>query len=258
MAERFISLLRNVAAPVALFAAAATSAAQPVAARPDSVPPAISREFRGVWIATVNNMDWPSRTGLSTWEQQAEMIAQLNRAVEMHLNAVIFQVRPEADALYQSDHEPWSPFLSGRMGRAPEPYYDPLAFVVREAHARGLEVHAWFNPYRALQPGSPADAAPSHVSRTDPQVIRRYGPQVWMDPSDPTVVARTVRAIVDVTRRYDIDAIHVDDYFYPYRENDRSGRTIPFPDAASYKLYRSGGGTMSVSDWRRSNVDALV
>src|SRR6185437_12547581 len=155
-------------------------------------------------------------------------------------------------------HEPWSPFLSGHMGRAPEPYYDPLAFVVREAHARGLEVHAWFNPYRALQPASPCDAAPSHVSRTDPQVIRHYGPQVWMDPSDPAVVARTVRAIVDVTRRYDIDAIHVDDYFYPYRETDRSGHTIPFPDASAYNLYRRGGGTMSLSDWRRSNVDALV
>lgn len=258
MAVSFISFLRRAAAPVALFAAVATSAAQPVAARPDSVPPAIPRELRGVWIATVNNMDWPSRAGLSTWEQQGEMIAILNRAVAMHLNAIIFQVRPEADALYQSDHEPWSPFLSGRMGRAPEPYYDPLAFVVREAHARGLEVHAWFNPYRALQPGSPGDLAPSHVSRTDPHVVRRYASQLWMDPSDPTVVARTVRAIVDVTRRYDIDAIHVDDYFYPYRENDRAGRTIPFPDAESYKRYRNTGGKLSLSDWRRSNVDALV
>jgi uncharacterized lipoprotein YddW (UPF0748 family) len=139
MADSFFPLLRRMAAPIALFAAAATSAAtsaaQPVVARPDSLPPAIAREFRGVWIATVNNMDWPSRTGLSTWEQQAEMIALLNRAVEMHMNGVIFQVRPEADALYQSDHEPWSPFLSGHMGRAPEPYYDPLAFVERDAHA---------------------------------------------------------------------------------------------------------------------------
>src|SRR6185437_10961235 len=166
MANSFFSLLRKAAAPVAFFAAAATSAAQPLAARRDSLPPAISREFRGVWIATVNNMDWPSRAGLSTWQQQAELIELLNRAVEMHLNGVIFQVRPEADALYQSAREPWSPFLSGRMARAPEPYYDPLAFVVREAHARGLEVHAWFNPYRALQPASPGDAAPSHVSRT--------------------------------------------------------------------------------------------
>jgi uncharacterized lipoprotein YddW (UPF0748 family) len=186
------------------------------------------------------------------------MIALLNRAVAMNLNAVIFQVRPEADALYQSENEPWSPFLSGRMGRAPEPFYDPLAFVIREAHARGLEVHAWFNPYRALNPSSPGDVSPSHVSRTDPQLIRRYGSQLWMDPGDPTVVARTVRAVVDVTRRYDIDAVHFDDYFYPYRETDRRGRTIAFPDAKTYRLYQRSGGTLSLNDWRRSNVDALV
>lgn len=232
--------------------------AQPVAARVDTVPPPISREFRAAWIATVTNIDWPSRTGLSTWEQQAEMVALLNRAVAMHMNAVIFQVRPEADALYQSDEEPWSPFLSGHMGRAPEPFYDPLAFVVREAHARGLEVHAWFNPYRALHPSSPGDVAPSHVSRTDPEVIRRYGSQLWMDPGDPTVVARTTKVILDVTRRYDIDAVHIDDYFYPYRETDRRGRTIQFPDSKTYDLYRRSGGKLSLDDWRRNNVDTFV
>ena len=225
---------------------------------PDSLPPAIRREFRGVWIATVRNMDWPSRPTLTTAQQQAEMIALLDRAAAMHLNAVIFQVRPEADALYASDAEPWSPFLTGRMGRAPDPFYDPLAFVVREAHARGLEVHAWFNPYRALDPSSPGEVAATHVSRTDPGVIRRYGSQLWTDPGDPAVVARAVNAILDVTRRYDIDAVHIDDYFYPYRETNRAGHTIPFPDAASYDRYVDGGGRMSLNDWRRNNVDTFV
>jgi uncharacterized lipoprotein YddW (UPF0748 family) len=251
-------LLRTLTGLAILLICAAPAGAQPGAARIDTVPPPIMREFRGAWIATVTNIDWPSRPGLSTWQQQQEMIAMLNRAVEMRMNAVIFQVRPEADALYQSDNEPWSPFLTGRMGRAPEPYYDPLAFVVREAHARGLRVHAWFNPYRALHPSSPGDVAPSHVSRTDPGVIRKYGSQLWMDPGDPAVVARTIRVILDVTRRYDIDAVHIDDYFYPYRETDRAGRTIPFPDASSYNLYRRAGGKLSLNDWRRNNVDDFV
>ncbi len=232
--------------------------AQPSVAANDSVPPPIQREFRAVWIATVANIDWPSRTGLSTADQQSEMIALLNRAVAMHMNAVIFQVRPEADALYQSSNEPWSAFLSGRMGQAPDPFYDPLAFVVAEAHARGLEVHAWFNPYRALFPASPGEADPSHVTRADPSLVRRYGSQIWMDPGDPAVVARTVNAVIDVTRRYDIDGVHIDDYFYPYRETDRSGRNIQFPDAESYRRYTDAGGMLSLNDWRRNNVDRFV
>jgi uncharacterized lipoprotein YddW (UPF0748 family) len=250
-----LALLLAVLVPLA---ATPSASAQTTAVVVDTAPPPIRREFRAVWIATVGNLDWPSRTGLDTWAQQAEMIALLDRAVAMHMNAVIFQVRPEADALYKSDTEPWSAFLSGHMGRAPEPFYDPLAFVVREAHARGLEVHAWFNPYRARYPGSPGDASPSHVSRTDPEVLRRYGAQLWMDPGDPAVVARATHAILDVTRRYDIDAVHIDDYFYPYREVDRRGRNIQFPDAASYRLYRRSGGELSLNDWRRNNVDNFV
>ena len=224
----------------------------------DTLPPPIQREFRAVWVATVANIDWPSRTGLSTSDQQGEMIALLDRAVAMHMNAVIFQVRPEADALYQSDSEPWSAFLSGTMGRAPDPFYDPLAFVVTQAHARGLEVHAWFNPYRALYPASPGTAAPSHVTRAVPSLVRKYGTQLWMDPGDPAVVARTVAAVLDVTRRYDVDGIHIDDYFYPYRETDGKGRTIPFPDGESYKRYTDSGGNLSLNDWRRNNVDRFV
>ncbi len=254
----FLSSLHRATGVVLLLAAIGSAAAQRPGIRVDSVPPPIAREFRGVWIAAVTNIDWPSRPGLSTAQQQHELLAMLDRAAAMHMNAVIFQVRPEADALYQSDYEPWSAFLSGTMGRAPEPYYDPLAFVIREAHARGLEVHAWFNPYRALHPSSPGEVAPSHVSRTDPEVIRRYGTQLWMDPGDPSVVARTTRVILDVTRRYDIDAVHIDDYFYPYRETDRHGRTIQFPDSKTYALYRRAGGTLALDDWRRNNVDTFV
>lgn len=252
------SRARGIAGALISLVAVVAVSAQPVAARIDTLPPPIAREFRGVWIATVANIDWPSRAGLSTWDQQGEMIALLNRAVTMRMNAVVFQVRPQADALYQSDNEPWSPFLSGTMGRAPEPFYDPLAFVVREAHARGLEVHAWFNPYRALYPSSPGDVAPSHVSRSDPTIIRRYGSQLWMDPGDTAVAARTLRAVLDVTRRYDIDAVHVDDYFYPYRETDQAGRNIQFPDVVSYKRYRASGGSLLLNDWRRNNVDNFV
>ena len=232
--------------------------AQPVASRSDTAPPPIAREFRGIWIATVANIDWPSRTDLTTTQQQTELLAILDRAVAMRMNAVIFQVRPEADALYRSDSEPWSPYLTGTMGRAPNPFYDPLAFIVQQAHLRGLQVHAWFNPYRALHPGSPGAASPDHVTRADPSIIRRYGDQIWMDPGDPSVVARTVRAVLDVTRRYDVDGIHIDDYFYPYRESDRSGRTIPFPDASSYRRYTASGGPLALNDWRRNNVDRFV
>jgi uncharacterized lipoprotein YddW (UPF0748 family) len=252
------SFLARTASLVAVLTVVTSASAQPAVTPVDTAPPPIAREFRAAWIATVTNLDWPSRPGLSTRQQKQEMIALLDRAVAMHLNAVIFQVRPEADALYQSDYEPWSAFLTGTMGLAPDPFYDPLAFVVREAHARGLQVHAWFNPYRALHPSSPGNVAPSHVSRTDPEVIRRYGDQLWMDPGDPIVVARATKVILDVTRRYDIDAVHLDDYFYPYREEDRRGRTIQFPDSRTYALYLKAGGTLSLDDWRRDNVNTFV
>ncbi|MDQ2891149.1 MAG: family 10 glycosylhydrolase [Gemmatimonadota bacterium] len=255
--RRIVSIPISLGASLSLILPSAIRAQRPLAAN-DTAPPPVMREFRAVWIATVANIDWPSRPGLSTAQQQAEMVALLDRAVAMHMNAVVFQVRPQADALYQSDSEPWSPFLTGTMGVAPVPFYDPLAFVIREAHARGLQVHAWFNPYRALFPGSPGAPSADHVTRADPSAVRRYGSQIWMDPGDPTVVSRTIRAVLDVTERYDVDGIHIDDYFYPYRETDRSGRTIQFPDEASYARYTSAEGTLSLNDWRRFNVDRFV
>ncbi len=224
----------------------------------DTAPPPVSREFRGVWVATVGNIDWPSRPGLTTWEQKAELIAILDKVVALRMNAVVFQVRPQADALYSSNFEPWSPYLTGEMGRAPEPLYDPLELAVREAHARGLELHAWFNPYRALQPKSPGSTAPLHVSRERPDLVRSYGKSLWLDPGDSAVVSRSIRAVVDVVRRYDVDGVHIDDYFYPYPENDASGRPADFPDAQTWAAYQRSGGTLSRPDWRRSNIDNFI
>jgi len=221
-------------------------------------PPPIQREFRAAWVATVTNIDWPSRPDLDTWTQQAELLAILNRAVALHLNAIIFQIRPGTDALYVSRLEPWSEYLTGRQGRAPEPAWDPLAFAVAEAHRRGIELHAWFNPYRARYARPLSDAARTHVSRTQPLLVRRYGDYLWMDPGEPAVRRRAVQIVLDVVKRYDIDAVHIDDYFYPYRERDSSGRSLDFPDSATYARYRQGGGTLARDDWRRHNVDLLV
>lgn len=220
-------------------------------------PPPVPREFRAVWVATVGNIDWPSKPGLSTWDQQRELIAILDRSVALGLNAVIFQVRPGADALYASPYEPWAKFLTGRQGRAPEPPWDPLAFAVDEAHKRGLELHAWFNPYRAAYTRDTL-LARTHISQTNPGLVRQYGTFLWMDPGDPDVRRRSLRAIVDVVKRYDVDGVHIDDYFYPYPENDASGKKIDFPDATTYARYLKGGGKLERDDWRRDNVNRFV
>jgi uncharacterized lipoprotein YddW (UPF0748 family) len=221
-------------------------------------PPQVSREFRGVWVATVANIDWPSRPGLSTWEQQGEMIAILNKAVSLHLNAVILQVRTATDALYSSKLEPWSEYITSQQGRPPEPLYDPLAFAVEEAHKRGLELHAWFNPYRSRHPSAKSEISANHVSVLNPGMVRTYGRHLWLDPGDPAVRRRSIQVITDVVKRYDIDGVHIDDYFYPYKERDSAGALIDFPDSATWKRYVASGGKLSRDDWRRSNVDMLV
>ncbi len=220
-------------------------------------PPPVAREFRGAWVATVGNIDWPSAPGLSTAQQQAELTAILDRAAALHLNAVIFQVRPSADAVYASALEPWSSFLTGRMGRPPDPPWDPLAFAVQAAHARGLELHAWFNPFRARYPGDAGPAARSHVSRRDPGAVVRYGRYLWTDPSRAATRRMAIRVILDVVKRYDVDGVHLDDTFYPYPVTAQ-GREVPFPDAAAYQAYRARGGTLDRDDWRRHNVDLFV
>lgn len=222
------------------------------------LPPAIPREFRAAWVATVENIDWPSKRGLPVERQKAEMLRLLDRAADMHLNAILLQVRPACDALYQSELEPWSEYLTGRQGQAPDPAYDPLAFAVEEAHRRGLELHAWFNPYRAAHPSARSAPAPNHISHTHPELVHHYGTQIWLDPGEEGTQAHSLAVILDVVRRYDIDGVHIDDYFYPYPENDSHGREIPFPDTLSYRRYRAGGGMLDRADWRRHNVDHFI
>jgi uncharacterized lipoprotein YddW (UPF0748 family) len=245
---------------VSLFAAAISAAAQSPLTPGDrfTPPPAVQREFRGVWVATVSNIDWPSKPGLPTEQQKAELLAILDRCAELNLNAVILQVRPAADALYDSKLEPWSEYLTGEQGKPPSPYWDPLAFAVTEAHKRGLELHVWINPYRARHPSAKSPAAPTHISITHPELVRRYGTHLWMDPGEPAVREHTIRVVLDIVKRYDIDGVHMDDYFYPYSENDAAGKKIPFPDSASFARYRASGGTLERDDWRRENVNLLV
>lgn len=240
--------------------AARTASSQPSAAEREAAdtPPPVAREFRGVWIASVANIDWPSKPGLSTWQQQGELLDILNRAVDLKLNAVVLQVRPAADALYASRYEPWSEYLTGQMGQAPVPFYDPLTFAVTEAHRRGLELHAWFNPYRARHPSAASTISSNHISKKHPELVRTYGTHLWLDPGERAVQEHSLRVILDVVRRYDIDGVHIDDYFYPYLERNAAGRNISFPDSISYARYRHAGGTLSRENWRRNNVDLFV
>lgn len=220
--------------------------------------PATPREFRAVWVSTVANIDWPSRRELSSDKQKAEAIAILDQAVQMRLNAIVLQVRPSADAIYPSALEPWSEFLTGEQGRPPQPYYDPLQFWIEQAHERGLELHAWFNPYRARTTQAKAGQARSHVSKTMPAVVRQYGDMSWMDPGEPQAMQHTLNVINDVVRRYDVDGIHIDDYFYPYPIKNSAGTELDFPDEAAWNRYLQSGGNLTRADWRRDNVNRLV
>jgi len=219
-------------------------------------PPPPAREFRAAWIATVANIDWPSKPGLPVAEQKAELTALLERAAQLKLNALIFQVRPACDALYASTFEPWSEYLTGTMGQAPEPAYDPLALAVAQAHQRGLELHAWFNPYRAGLTASKSPVAANHVRRTHPQLVREYGKYLWLDPGEREVQEYSLRVVMDVVKRYDVDGVHFDDYFYPYKESV-GGKELEFPDDASWKKL-GAGGPLSREEWRRENVNRFI
>ncbi len=208
------------------------------------------RELRAAWVATVFNIDWPSRTGLSASQGQAGLTEVVDAASRAGLNALFFQVRSEGDAMYRSTLEPWSRFLTGRQGA--DPGWDPLAFLVDLAHRRGIEVHAWLNPYRARASATVASVAP-HLSVTDPDATMRYGDALWMNPASPVVQDRLLRVIEDIAGRYDIDGVHFDDYFYPY---PIAG--IPFPDSVSFDSYRATGGALALADWRRDNVNRMV
>jgi uncharacterized lipoprotein YddW (UPF0748 family) len=213
--------------------------------------PAAEREFRGAWVATVYNLDWPSKPGLPAATQKAQLRALLDRAAALKLNAILLQVRPASDALYASSKEPWSEFLSGHAGVSPG--YDPLAFAIQEAHARGLELHAWINPFRAAIHAN--DKLPSnHVAKEHPEWVRRFGKQLWIDPGEPAARAYVISVITDIARRYDVDGIHLDDYFYPY---PLSSGDSSFPDESSWDRYGRKSG-LSRADWRRENINDFV
>jgi uncharacterized lipoprotein YddW (UPF0748 family) len=224
--------------------------AQPADPGDGSIVVSHERELRGAWISTVGNDVWPSAPGLSPEAAQAELVSIFDTLAAARMNTVFLQVRPESDAVYASSLEPWSRFLTGVQGS--DPGWDPLRFAVEEGHRRGLEIHAWLNPYRGLV-SSKTVAAPTHITKTLPGATRAYGTQLWMDPGEPQVRSHIVDVVRDIVSRYDVDGIHFDDYFYPYPVTGAS-----FDDASTFAAYMAGGGTLGKDDWRRSNVDALV
>ncbi len=215
------------------------------------------REFRGAWVATVANIDWPTQPGLSNDALIAEMHAILDKAVECHLNAIVFQVRPSADALYKSDLEPWSWYLTREQGTAPADDWDPLAAWIEESHKRGIELHAWLNPYRAKHPVQKDPVADSHVSHKLGDGVLEYGDYLWMDPGDKRVQDHSFAVFMDLTERYDLDGLHIDDYFYPYPIYEDKEK-VEFPDDVSWGKYQASGGKLDRNHWRRDNVNQFI
>jgi uncharacterized lipoprotein YddW (UPF0748 family) len=208
------------------------------------------REFRAAWIATVGNIDWPSKQGLPAIEQQEQFVRRLDQLKAMGCNAVIVQIRPASDAFYPSSIEPWSHYLTGRQGQPPFPYYDPLSFMIEETHKRNMEFHAWFNPFRALVDSKKNPNPATHITHTHPEWIISYGGKSYIDPGVPEARAYVISVITDVVKRYDIDAVHLDDYFYPYRIAGQE-----FGDYRAYTRYAQG---QNKDDWRRNNVNLFI
>lgn len=213
-------------------------------------PPTAPREFRGVWVATVANIDWPSKKTPDAAGLREQMSRIIRRCKQLNLNAILLQVRPSCDAIYKSRLEPWSEFLTGVSGQPPAPEFDPLKEWIIQAHNAGLELHAWFNPFRARHHEAKGPDAPNHVTNTRPGLIRFYSNLKWLDPGEPEAQEHSLAVVADVVRRYDIDGVHFDDYFYPYPVAGQA-----FPDESSHARYGRG---LSRSDWRRANIDSFV
>jgi uncharacterized lipoprotein YddW (UPF0748 family) len=209
------------------------------------------RELRAAWIATVVNIDWPSRKGLSAHQQQTEYVKLLDLLKSVGMNSVIVQVRPTADSFYPSSYEPWSEYLSGVQGKSPEPYYNPLSFLIQEAKKRNLEFHAWFNPYRVSMKDT-FNFAEGHPIHKHPEWFLKYGGKWYFDPGHPEAQEFVLQSIMETVKHYDLDAVHFDDYFYPYRIANQV-----FPDSSSYAQYGKNAFS-NVDDWRRNNVDYFV
>lgn len=210
----------------------------------------ISTEFRGVWVATVANIDWPAKPALSIEGQKQAFIAILDQLQKMHMNAVVVQIKPTADAFYPSRYWPWSQYLTGTQGR--DPGYDPLAFMLTEAHKRHIEFHAWLNPYRVSMQDHLDQLAANNPARLHPDWVVSYGGKLYFDPGIPAVRSYLVDSISEVVRNYNIDAIHLDDYFYPYPVAKQD-----FPDNATYQKY-GASQFVQKADWRRNNVNQLI
>jgi uncharacterized lipoprotein YddW (UPF0748 family) len=216
--------------------------------------PEPTKEFRSLFVATVGNIDWPRSKTDPPSVQQAELIGYLDMMRSTHMNAVLFQVRTSGDAFYASDIEPWSKYLTGKQGVAPSPAWDPLRLLVDEAHRRGIEVHAWLNPYRANLAPNWDGLARNHMAVVYRQYAYPYGTFLWMDPGADDVIDRLLTVIKDIITRYNVDGIHFDDYFYPYPDAART----PFPDDATYRAYLKANGTLPRDDWRRDNVNKMI
>ena len=225
--------------------------AQVAADSTEALPPP-KRELRAMWIATVENIDWPNQRGEAPEQYRREYRRLLDAGQRAGLNAVFVQIRPASDALYKSDLEPWSKWLTGVQGKAPAGGDDPLPFLITEAHRRGMEFHAWFNPYRATMDSVTRRLAPTHSYRQHPEWFLRYSGQLLYNPGLPAVRAHITRVILDVVRRYDIDAVHFDDYFYPYPEPNQV-----FHDEAAFRD-NNPEGIAKLADWRRNNVNVLI
>ena len=219
--------------------------------------PHIDREFRATWVATVANIDWPSQPGLDSIEQRKEAKAIIDSAYSLGLNTIILQIRPQCDAIYANSIEPWSYFLSGQQGKPPTPLYDPLQFWIKHTHARGMELHAWFNPFRAHhgQGGPIREASVINSKKKLTTVKLQKEGYWWLDPGNTENQNHSFAIIMDVLKRYDIDGIHFDDYFYPYPDLNEGH---DFPDQESWKTYLAEGGHLTLGDWRRENVNAFI
>jgi uncharacterized lipoprotein YddW (UPF0748 family) len=223
--------------------------ASPLLIQHGSATARTQQKMRGMWLATVRNWDWPSRPGLDKKIQQKELAKLLDAAVERRLNAVFFQVRPTADALWPSPYEPWAEYLVGVQGR--DPGWDPLDFAVREAHQRGLELHAWFNPYRVAEHTNLGRLTVDHPARKHPEWVLEYGDKLYYNPGLPEVNEFIQNTMLDAVRRYPVDGVHFDDYFYPYPVPGKK-----FPDEAAYEKY--GRNFADRGDWRRDNINQLI
>lgn len=207
-------------------------------------------EFRGVWIATVDNIDWPTKGDYNSNSQKASFIKMLDMHQRNGINALVVQIRPCTDAFYPSPYEPWSQWLTGIQGQPPSPYYDPLAFMISETHKRGMVFHAWLNPYRAEFNLTNPSLSATHITKVHPEWFLVYGDKRYFDPGNKEAQQYVTQVVSDVVSRYDVDAIHFDDYFYPYRIPGKE-----FPDEATFRKYGAG---LTKDDWRRSNTDSII